>query len=486
MPLLATLTEMAREAGIEAYVVGGTVRDVLLGRATRDVDVVVGGDALAWARRAADRLGGHFVVLDDVHAVARVVLPEPSKVYVDVAALQGTLDQDMRRRDFTIDALAAPLGESRVLDLCGGLADLDAGVVRMNEIEVLDADPLRLLRAARVASELGFEIEPATAEAIRARAPRVNEAAAERRRDELARILALDEVEPALRLLDWLGLLAALLPELTLGKGVTQPEQFHAYDVFEHNVRSVGAMDAMLARARPAGEGAMLWEGLWRWFGWCEETLRAYLAEETSEGRSRAAVLKLATLLHDVSKPQTRSVEDDGRVRFFGHADAGADTAKRIMRRLRFSTRETGFVVKLVAEHLRPVQLAPAGEVPTRRALYRFYRTLGDAAPAVLLLALADAAGARGPEMTAEGWSRQVAYMNSLLARSVEDEGIVQPPRLLSGRDIMTALGVPEGPVVGRLLEALREAQAAGEVQSREEALAFVKELAREGPGSGR
>lgn len=485
-PLLATLTGMARDAGIEAYVVGGTVRDVLLGRATRDIDLAVAGDALAWARRVADRLGGHFVVLDDVQAVARVVLEEPAGVYVDVAALQGTAEQDMRRRDFTIDALAVPLGEPRVLDVCGGLADLDARLVRMNGEEVLDADPLRLLRAARVASELGFEIEPATAAAVRGRVPRVDEASAERRRDELARILALERVEPALRLLDGLGLLAALLPELMAGKGVTQPEQFHAYDVFEHHLHCVGAMDAMLAAARPPPDGAMLWDGLWRWFGWCEETLRAYLAEETSEGRSRAALLKLAALLHDVAKPQTRSVDPDGRVRFFGHSEAGAEIARRIMRRLRFSTKETGFVVKLVAEHLRPVQLAPVGEAPTRRALYRFHRALGDAAPAVLLLALADAAAARGPEMTAEGWSSQVAYMNSLLVRSIEDEGIVQPPRLLSGRDIMAALGVPEGPAVGKLLEALREAQAAGEVQSREEALAFVEELAREGSGTGR
>ena len=468
----------ALAGGREAYVVGGTVRDVLLGRTTRDVDVAIAGDALAWAREAAAALGAHFVLLDDENAVARLVLPAGgAAAYIDVARLQGTVEEDARRRDFTIDALAVPLGERTVLDACGGLADLDARIVRMNGAGVLDADPLRLLRAVRIAAELGFAIEPATMAAIRARAASVNGAAGERRRDELARIFELDAAYPALRLLDDAGLLDALLPELAEGRGITQPEQFHAYGVFEHNLRTVESMDVMLGDEHSGWLAGELWSA----FGWCANDLRAYLDEEMSEGRSRRALLKLAALLHDAGKPRTRSVEGDGRVRFFGHGDVGAVMAAGILRRLRFSGREVAFVERLVAEHLRPVQLAQLGEAPTRRALYRFYRDLADAATAVLLLALADAAAARGPSMTREGWSRQVAYMNSLLVRSMEEEGIVHPPRLLSGHDIMSILGIPEGPAVGRLLEALREAQAAGEVHNRDEALAFVGALAREG-----
>jgi putative nucleotidyltransferase with HDIG domain len=480
--LIASLAELARAAAIDAYVVGGTVRDVLLGRDTRDLDLAVAGDALGWARALADRLGGHFVLLDDANAVARVVLDDHAgAAYIDVARLQGSLEDDMHRRDFTVDALAVPLGESRVIDPCGGVADLDGRTVRMNGAYVFDDDPLRLLRAVRIAAELRFDIDPATVVAIRERAPRVNDAAAERRRDELARIFALGAAYPALRQLDDLGLLDALLPELSAGRGVTQPEQHHAYDVFEHNLRAVEAADIMLAPESPAGGARWLHAALWQAFAWCEPELRAYLAEEMSEGRSRAALLKLAALLHDVAKPQTRTEEPGGRARFFGHADLGADIARRIMRRLRFSSRESAFVALLVAEHLRPVQLAQIGEAPTRRALYRFYRDLGDAAPAVLLLALADAAAARGEQMSRDGWSRQVAYMNGLLVRSKEEEGIVHPPRLLSGQDIMSELELPEGPAIGRLLAAIEEAQAAGDVHDREGALAFARTLAREG-----
>ena len=164
-------------------------------------------------------------------------------------------------------------------------------------------------------------------------------------------------------------------------------------------------------------------------------------------------------------------------MRFFGHADAGAETVTKLLRRLRFSTREVAFVSTLVKEHLRPVQLAQVGEAPTRRAIYRFYRALGDAAPAVLLLALADAAAARGAKMTREGWSRQAAYMNSLLVRSQGDAGIVDQPRLLDGNDIMRELGMPAGPAIGTLLEALQEAQAAGEVTDVEGARDFIVAL---------
>jgi putative nucleotidyltransferase with HDIG domain len=484
MPLLDALAPLARAAGIDAYVVGGTVRDVLLRRPCHDLDLAVSGDALAWSRGVAASLGGHFVLLDDEHAVARIVLPAPRSdavAHIDVAALHGSLDADLLRRDFTVDAMAAPLGAGDVIDPCGGLADIDARLVRMTAPAVLDDDPLRLLRGARIAAELGFAVEATTAGAIRARAPRVNEAAAERRRDELARIFATDDAYGAVRLLDSLGLLDALLPEVGAGRGVGQ--SWHAYDVFEHSLRAVEATDVLLAPSRPAQDGAWMWEALWRIFGWCEDGLRAYLAEEPSEGRSRASLLKIAALLHDVAKPQTRSVDPGGRTRFFGHADAGAAVARAIMRRLRFSSREAAFVALLVEEHLRPVQLAQVGEAPTRRALYHFHRDLGDAASAVLLLALADAAAARGPEMTSEGWTAQAMYMNSVLVRSREEEGILAPPRLLSGHDIMSALGIEAGPKVGRLLEALREAQAVGEVRDRDEALAFVKDAAREGPG---
>jgi len=479
-PLLARIDAVAVERGLRPLAVGGSVRDALRGATMRDLDIAVDGDALAFARSLADALDGHFVELDDVHAIARVALDSGGVRYIDVAALQGTIDDDLRRRDFTIDAMAAPLAGGDIIDPAGGAADLAAGVVRMTSPGVLDEDPLRLLRGVRIASELRFTIEPATLAAIRERAPRVNEAAAERRRDELARILALDDAYGALRLLDDAALLDALLPDVARGRGVAQPEQFHAYDVLEHNLQAVRVADLLLAEA-PRGPDAWLAGAAWEAFGDRAAWLRAYFDEEMSEGRTRGAMLKLAALLHDVAKPQTKARQADGRIRFFGHADEGATVAARVLRGLRCSAREVAFVSLLVREHLRPVQLAAVGQAPTRRALYRFCRDLGDAMPAALVLALVDAAAARGPSMTREGWMRQAGYMNSVLVRSQEEEGIVRAPRLLDGRDIMAALGLAEGPEVGRLLESLREAQATGEVTDRAQALAWVRRRASGG-----
>jgi putative nucleotidyltransferase with HDIG domain len=487
--LFARVASLARAHGVDAHAAGGTVRDVLLGRPMRDLDVAVSGDALAFARRLAGDLPGHFALLDDVHAVARVVLDDGPVGYIDVAQLQGSLEDDLRRRDFTVDALAAPLAGGAIIDVTGGMADLAAKRVRMTSPRVFDEDPLRLLRGPRIASELGFTVDDATAAEIRSRAANVRGAAAERRRDELARIFALERAYEALLLLDDLSLVDAVLPEVTFGRGVTQPGGFHAYDVFEHNLRTVEALDAMIGAICgsrvPATEYVTVAAGeVARTFDWCAADMRAYFGDEMSEGRSRSSILKLAGLLHDVAKPQTRTLDDQG-AHFYGHADEGAAIARRVMRRLRFSAKEARWVSLLVSEHLRPVQLAQVGEAPTRRALYRFYRDLGDAVPAVIFLALADAAASRGPRLTAENWAPHVRYMNSLLVRSYDDAGIVNPPRLLTGRDIMRELGLPEGPRIGRHLEALREAQAAGEVASRAEALAFIRARDAEGHGEG-
>jgi putative nucleotidyltransferase with HDIG domain len=471
LPLLRRIDALAAPRGVGCYAVGGTVRDALLARDICDLDIAVDGNAMSFARVLAAALGGHVVELDRDAGVARVVPVADATVrHIDIAALRGALVDDLRRRDLTINAMASPLLGGDVVDVTSGVADLAGGLVRMTARDVLLDDPLRMLRAVRIAGELTFDIEPETAAAVRVLAPRLREAAAERQRDELARILALPDAYRSLCALNELALLDVLLPELGTGRGVSQPVNHHSYDVFWHGLHAVGAMDWLIAEGATHNLARVYRRG----FAPSLASLRAYLGEELGEGRPRAVSLKLAALMHDIAKPQRRTVDADGRIRFFGHADAGAAMAARIMRRLRFSTREVAFARTLVAEHLRPVQLAAVGDVPTRRAIYRFYRDAGDAAPAVLLLALADAAASRGPRMTAEDWSRHVAYMHSLLVRSERDAGIVDPPRLLTGRDIMSRFGVPESRRIGELLEELREAQAAGQVSTEAQALAFV------------
>ncbi len=323
--------------------------------------------------------------------------------------------------------------------------------------------------------QLQFEIAPETVEALRRHAARLSEAAAERQRDELARCLATDRAAQALRLLDSLSLLAQLFPEITAGRGVSQPKE-HYYDVFDHNIETVAALDWMLSEDEPASRNeARLWRSLWQALDAVPD-LRAHLREEGSEGRSRAVLLKLAGLLHDVAKPETRAADENGRIRFFGHSERGAKIARDVLRRLRFGKREVELAATMIEEHLRPGQLGHEGP-PSRRALYRFFRDTGEAAESVLLLFLADGLAARGPGTRIEAWQRQVAYVAYVLTRRYEDEEIVRPSRLLSGEEIMAALQIEPGPEVGRLLAALEEAQASGDVAGRKAAVEFVRRL---------
>jgi poly(A) polymerase len=223
-----------------------------------------------------------------------------------------------------------------------------------------------------------------------------------------------------------------------------------------------------------------VWEGL----AWCSG-LRGYFEEDVVPGTTRAALLKWCALLHDIAKPHTKSIDASGRIRFFGHSDVGAEMAKQIMRRLRFSNRETELVAAMIQAHLRPIQLGQQGP-PSRRAIYRFFRDTGGAGIDTLFLSLADHLGSAGPRATVEGFRAHVALIAYILRVRFVQEEVVFPPRLIDGDDLMAELGLEPGELVGELLEAVREAQAAGEIDSKGQALEYARErLAAIASGTG-
>jgi putative nucleotidyltransferase with HDIG domain len=455
--LLRTLLALGGRAR-DAVLVGGTVRDAWLGRPDADIDLAVPADALALGRRLADRLGGAFVTLDADRGAARVVLGSARLDITDFRA--PGLEGDLAARDYTVNALAVPVrtlvdaGRALVVDPTGGLADLAARRLRPPHPRVLAEDPVRALRGVRLEATLGFRLAPGAVRAIRAVAPRLARASAERVRDELAAILALPAAAPALRRLDALGLLAVVLPEIEPMRATGQPFP-HRFPVLEHSLRAVAAMDRLLARLaalRPFGE-----------------ELSAHVAEPLGGGITRRQVLKLVALLHDVAKPETaRRV--GGRVRFFEHDLLGAARVRAIGERLRFPERVTVVAADLVRHHLRPMHLGASGV--TSRARYRFFRDLGPNARDLLLLALADAAAVTGASPLAV-W-RRAALIRDLLAGWREQQAAALAPPLVRGGDVMARYGLRPGPEVGRLLERAREAQALGLVTTRENALAYL------------
>jgi len=461
-------------------VVGGFLRDALLGRESHDVDVAVAADPLSVGRQLADALAGHFVRLHEEHKAARIVLPAEKAVRsLDLLPLRVDIETDLGERDLTINAMAVRLealvgqGQPSIIDPYGGRRDLAEGIVRMVRPEAFRADPLRLLRAVRLCAELDFGLDPQTAAVMAESASLLSRAAPERQRDELMRILATSRAAPGVRLADNLGLLEPILPEVTATRGEEQPKE-HQWDVFEHSLEAVAALDALLSSKEPAdGHWARLWRELWRKMDEFP-AVGGHFQEEVSQGHSRVALLKLGALLHDVAKPETRTIDDDGRMRFFGHAQVGARRATAAARRLRFSGAEVRQVEAMVKEHLRPLQIARDGP-PSRRALYRYFRDTGEAAIDVLFLSLADHLATVGPRLDWDDWRAHLAVVGYILAWRFQEE-LAAPPRLVTGHDLMEALGLSPGPLVGRLLETVQEAQAAGEVTTREEALALARQ----------
>ncbi|MBI4499402.1 MAG: HD domain-containing protein [Chloroflexi bacterium] len=479
--LIPQVREFCAARGVPGYLVGGCVRDGLLGRPRADLDLAVEGDALALARALADTLGGAYVPLHEVHRIARVVLPGAANrraLVLDVVeAAQGIL-ADLRRRDFTVNALAVPLDAlpedgdwqaAPVLDVTGGRSDLVARVLRAVSAQVFQDDPLRLLRAVRLAAELGFTIAAETRSLIARDAALLSHVAGERVHEELCRIFAAHGTAHAIRLMDGLGLLEALLPEVCAGKGVAQPKEHH-WDVFNHNVETVAYLEAILDRD---GERTGLPDDPLDLVPWVPE-VGAYFQQEIG-GQRRATLLKLAGLLHDVAKPQTKGPDATGRIRFLGHADLGAQLCAGILTRLRFGSKEIQAVCTMVQYHLRPGQISSDRQIPTDRAVYRYFRDVGDVALDTIYLNLADHLAARGPGLFWEEWQAHTAVVAHVLDRSLSEQRVVAPPKLVTGHEIMTRFGIGPGPRVGRMLEAVREAQAVGDVTTQEQALIYLE-----------
>ncbi len=478
-PVVGRLVEFFGVRDIEAYIVGGAIRDALMGRKVEDVDVAVNADAYPVGMEIAEALNGSCARLHDDWQVARVAIPEEGRLrLIDIATFESDIERDLRRRDFTINAMAVPVSAAldddvrgELLDPFGGMRDLADGVVRMVSSDALEDDPVRLMRGARMAAQLGFSLASGTASAIRERSSLISGVSQERVRDELMRLLGTSDARDGVRLLDELGLLCCVMPELAQAKGVVQPKE-HYWDVFDHLVEAVGWVDAMFDDSE------------------CEEYpldivphfdgMREYFGGEVSDGFDRLTFLKLAALLHDVAKPATRTVEASGRIRFLGHHTEGADVARDILARLRFGKRGVEHIARMVRQHLRPRQMAQKGDVPTRRALYRYYRDVGDVALDTLYLNTADYLAARGPMLEREDWVAHCGLVQYILEewRSEGDEhrdSVKSLPKLVDGYDIIDGFALAPGPLIGELLEEVREAQASGDVRTREQALELVR-----------
>ncbi len=450
-PLLAQIGRLADRTGVTVYVVGGYVRDLLLGKESRDIDILVMGDGIAFARVVAGEMGNPAVVTYERFGTAMLPLPSGKMEFVgarkekysassrnpDVAP--GTLEDDLRRRDFTVNALAVALNGDRsgmLMDLFEGRRHLDEKMLRtpLDPAETFDDDPLRMLRALRFASQLEFTVDPGVLQAIGQMKDRVRIVSQERVTEELLKILGTRRPSIGLKLMQETGLLRVVLPEIADMAGVDQRRDFHHKDVFLHTCIVVDNV-------------AQVSESLW---------------------------LRLAALVHDVAKPRTKAYQEGVGWTFHGHEELGARMMKKFFHRLRLPLVHLPYVEKLVRLHLRPMVLVD--ELVTDSAVRRLLFEAGETMDDLMALCRADITS-KNPTLV----SRYLRNYDLVAAKMQEVEEkdrwrSWQPP--VRGEEIMSVCGLTEGPRVGVLKKAVEDAILDGKVANEHDAaLAYLLQI---------
>lgn len=451
----------------DAFIVGGAIRDILCGRLPLDYDVAVAADPLEFAHRVANNTDGRLVEIGKPgQKIIRVVT---KKTTIDISNLKGaSIDDDLRGRDFSINAMAYDLFSQQLIDPFGGQSDLARKTIRMVSERIFDQDPVRLIRAFRMAAVLQFEIESQTKTAIEKHAGLIQQSAGERVREELFKMLQSAKSHLYLGQLAQTGLLFAILPELSELKQCRQ-NRFHQFDVFTHTLRAYDHLERLLDSG--PDQTQLTIKG-------------APFANRIAE--SRRPLLKLSILLHDIGKPAVQTADKDGSRHFYGHERQSAQMAEAICKRLKCSTRHTDRICFLVRHHSRPLSLFRAlnEQNADPRAITRFFIKSAEHTCELLMCAAADMLA---KEEKQDARSRAfIKFINQLL---VEFETDFKPkksaPPLITGHDLINTFGLKPSPLFKRILDRIEEERLFKSEMSRQEALTLIKQLIRDQKSTG-
>lgn len=456
---------LAREelAGEKAWLVGGAVRDDLLGVVAADeatdIDLALDGDPASAAEALRLRAGAGVAAfqLSDEYGGWRVA---GDGWQVDCIPLQGSgLEEDLRSRDLTINAIARPLAGGDLVDPTGGVRDLDGGVLRMAGAGSFGLDPLRVLRLARFAAQLGMEVDPSTLAAAAQAAPELDGVAAERVFQELSLLLSSDRPRGGLEIVAETGAEEVVLPELAALRGLGQT-RYHHLDAHGHTLEVVERAAALEADPAPAAGGR-------------SDEVKAVLGEPLADGLTRGQALRWAALLHDIAKPQTRVVSDEGRVEFPGHDREGGLMAREILARLRASDRLAAYVAAITEAHLILGFLVHRQPIDAGMR-FDYLAACDPVEVDVTLLSVADRLATRGRKADeAIAAHMEVATPMLFAALDWRRDGRPSPP--IPGDELASELGIERGPQLGDLLRRVERAVYTGEVQGREDAVVWAR-----------
>lgn len=442
----------------KVYLVGGSVRDYLLGKITYDRDlIVVDEDAKSFSLKLAEFFGATHIPLDETNKIYRIVLPDKEN-YLDITnPVENSLGKDIMRRDLTINAIAVNIQTGDVIDLCNGISDLENRLLRGVREENFVDDPLRLLRVFRFYSVLGFELDESLVSIAKKYQNIVLNPAKERIEYELMKLFDGQFADDALLKMDECGVLEMYFPFVKELKQVP-PNLHHHLDLFHHSVETVKQIGFLYNNS--------------------SEKVKAHMDRVDFGGFSRIAHLRLAGFLHDIGKFSTWTIEEDtGRHRFIKHDDVGAKLAKPMLKSMCFSNKQIDYLTLMIKKHMYPTAVVSAPEL-TDKVMMRFVRKMEDNAIDNILIAQADRLSARGPEITDEIVNENISALNNLLEFYLKAKETLKPlPKLLNGNEVMSILSIKPSPQLGKIMEALQEAQISGDILTKDEAVAFIKTL---------
>lgn len=443
----------------EIYLVGGSVRDSLLGKFSHDRDlVVVDENAREFSLKIAEFFNGKFIPLDEINKIYRIVLPDKIN-YLDITNPVGdSLETDLKRRDLTVNAIAVNIKTCEIPDFCKNyVEDLQNKILREIKEENFTDDPLRLLRVFRFYSVLGFEISEQLKNIVKKHAKLIENPAKERVEYELMKLFDGKYCAESLSLMDKCGLLELLFPIMHDVKKVP-PNEHHHLDLFMHSIESVKQVQLLYEKSN--------------------DEVKNHLDRVDFGGFSRIAHLKLATFLHDIGKPSTWTIEEDtGRHRFIKHDSVGAKMCVSILRNLCFSNKQIEYISYIIQKHMYPTAVVSA-PVVNEKIMMRYLRKSDDNAIDNILIAQADRLSAQGPEITKEIVEENITALNRLMDFCIEAKKDLKPlPKLLDGNEVIKILNIKPSPILGKVLQLLNEAQISGDVQTKDEAINFIKGL---------
>jgi len=467
----------------DLYIVGGAVRDALIGYRINDLDLTLSINPIILAKKVAKHLKVAYFVLDDERHTARVLYRDPrgDPFSLDFVQFSGKdLTSDLENRDFTINAMAVSIHDlDTLIDPLGGRIDLQEDFLRPCSSYALMDDPLRVLRGVRMACQFGFDYGSALNDMMLAAADHLPDISYERQRDELFKIL--EGPYPASGLLDCykFKVFNTMIPQL-LDQAAIPPSPPHVFSLFEHTLKVVEQFDRLLRtlQTREISDDAPHW--------WKDEALSAigcfstriktYFEREITPGRSIRGLALLGALLHDIGKPKMMTTGEDGRLHFYGHDQVGADMSWDLAKRMILSNAEADWLRKLVLNHMRLLPMMNNDGLPSRRSIYRFFTHTKSVGVATILLSLADTLATYGETLNQAKWHHEVAVSKVLLSSWWDEQHtVVAPLPLLDGNDLQQLFRLDPGKKIGNLLEALTEAQACGEVSTQEEAKVFIQ-----------